>query len=144
MGVAGSSQVVGLGWAPSSSSVGPACLTPGRVVCRAGDGDCGSTLARGAAAVRTMIADPNEYFDTAFGAATALTVAASTMGGTSGALYSLGFTAAGGAAQAFANPIYPKALAVAVGSMSGMSGALYSWPNRGLGCGSGFCKPNLP
>ena len=54
-------------------------------------------------------------------------MAASTMGGTSGALYSLGLITAGGAAQVFAkNLIYPKALAAAVGSMSGMSSVLYS------------------
>ena len=92
----------------TSAWAGPACLTPGRLGCRAGDGDCGSTLTRGAAGVRALLETQSKAFDTAWGAAAALTAAASTMGGTSGALYSLGLTAAGGAAQASAKiPIRP-------------------------------------
>ena len=143
--MAGSAQVSGLGLGLCKVLGGPACLTLGRVACRAGDGDCGSTLARGAATVRTLLTDPKEYFDTPRGAATALTVAVSTMGGTSGALYSLGFTAAAGAAQAFANPIYPKALAAAVGTMGGTSGALCSLGLTAAGgAAQAFANPISP
>ena len=63
---------------------------------RAGDGDCGSTLKRGAEAVRAALASRAGDFDTAAGAAEGLAAAVRSMGGTSGALYSLGLTAAAG------------------------------------------------
>lgn len=105
---------------------GPGLLTPGRMACRAGDGDCGSTLKRGALAVRSLLADRCGAFDTAAGAASALAVAASTMGGTSGALYSLGLTAAAGAAQVYAKTYKPLALAAAIGPWAARQARCYS------------------
>lgn len=52
--------------------------------------------------MRALLETRSEALETAWGAVAALNAAASSMGGTSGALYSLGLTAAGGAAQAFA------------------------------------------
>ena len=49
--------------------------------------------------MRAVLEDRREAFDTAFGAASAVAAAVGSMGGTSGALYSLGLTAAAGAAQ---------------------------------------------
>ena len=85
--------------APDSYLGGLACKRLGVMACRAGDGDCGSTLRRGAEAVRAALAGRREAFDAASGAAEALAAAVSSMGGTSGALYSLGLTAAAGEAQ---------------------------------------------
>ena len=84
---------------PQSCFGRPCLLNPGVMACRAGDGDCGSTLKRGAQAVRAVLADQCEDFNTTFGAAGALAAAVSSMGGTSGALYSLGLTAAAGEAN---------------------------------------------
>jgi len=64
---------------------------------RAGDGDCGSTLKRGGAAIAAALAENPADFDTAAGAAARLAAAVRSMGGTSGALYSLGLSAAAGA-----------------------------------------------
>lgn len=65
--------------------------------CRVGDGDCGSTLAKGASAVQTDCASWYPLNDApACLAAIAQTVRCS-MGGTSGALYDLLFAAVAGA-----------------------------------------------
>ena len=65
------------------------------VPCRVGDGDCGSTLKRGAEAIRSDVASSlplNDAAGTLKGLARTLRV----MGGTSGVLYVISLTAAAG------------------------------------------------
>lgn len=65
---------------------------------RAGDGDCGSTLRRGAEAVLEDATGNNIPWNHAASAASAIGRSARAMGGTSGALYNIFFTAAAGKA----------------------------------------------
>ena len=83
--------------------------------------------------MRALLETQSKAFDTAFGAAAALVAAAGTMGGTSGALYSLGLTAARGAAQTFANPTYPKTLTAAASTMGVRLAHYTAWAYPRLG-----------
>uniref|UniRef100_A0A7S3JST3 Dihydroxyacetone kinase n=1 Tax=Aureoumbra lagunensis TaxID=44058 RepID=A0A7S3JST3_9STRA len=70
-----------------------------------GDGDCGTTLASGARSILALMQQEPKYFDA--GAPTALAkmahIVANTMGGTSGALYTLGLRAAEASLRAAEN-----------------------------------------
>ena len=62
---------------------------------RVGDGDCGSTLRRGAEAVQAAVAESLPLNDAA-AALAGIAAALRAMGGTSGALYNIAVTAAAG------------------------------------------------
>jgi hypothetical protein len=75
---------------------------------RIGDGDCGSTLRRGAEAMRGAAAASLPLNDAA-AALRGIAAALRVMGGTSGALYTIGFAAASGAERLGQNVlIQPK------------------------------------